>query len=327
MKLENLEVGMKIKNYKKLCELMEEPDKNGASKRAQVSEWERYVSFERQGNAYIIKEIRDVPLTSKDGRKKYMQYVEPLLLHYMSKWCSGDRRVEHTFSTWCTEIGLISNRACDDNVTDEYQVPVKAGYKKAEPAFSVLEIQRAKYEITNCAKKALINVASSLEKKGVIFQHPINYVVENVITRQATDEEDNYIENANQRVLASMNLGSKFPVNMSPRKQKEFYERLNDLYRAEKGWTKTYTLYAIKILDDQAVMRYANADVEGYSAAFKKEALGYIRKKLADEAEKGNRKMLEAFERFGEGDTVDNEGFTMTEMTANGISFLVEEML
>ena len=48
MKLENLEVGMKIPNYRKLCELMDEPEKSGASKRAQVSEWERYVSFERQ---------------------------------------------------------------------------------------------------------------------------------------------------------------------------------------------------------------------------------------------------------------------------------------
>jgi len=55
-----------------------------------------------------------------------------------------------------------------------------------------------------------------------------------------------------------------FPVNMSPKKQKEFYERLHDLYRAEKGWTKTYTLYAIKIMDDNAVMRYAEADVGEY---------------------------------------------------------------
>ena len=54
MKLENLEVGMKIKNYKKLCELLEEPEKNGgSSKRAQLKTWERYVSFERQGNAFI----------------------------------------------------------------------------------------------------------------------------------------------------------------------------------------------------------------------------------------------------------------------------------
>ena len=267
MTLEKLEVGMKVANYRKLCELLNEPMKNGGTaKSAQLKEWERHFAFERQGNAYIITEIYDTPKLSTDARMKYMQYVEPLLLHYLSKWCSGDRRVEHTFPNWCVEIGLISNRACDDNVTDEYQVPVKAGYEKAEPAFNVLEIQRAKYEITNFAKNALINAACSLEKKGFIFQHPINYVVENVITRQATDEEDNYIENANQRVLASMNLGSKFSVNMSPRKQKEFYERLNDLYRAEKGWTKTYTLYAIKILDDQAVMRYANADVEGYNS-------------------------------------------------------------
>lgn len=30
---------------------------------------------------HIVKEIRDVPRMSQDGRKQSMQYVEPLLLH------------------------------------------------------------------------------------------------------------------------------------------------------------------------------------------------------------------------------------------------------
>lgn len=77
MTLEKLEVGMKVANYRKLCELLNEPVKNGgSSKSAQLKEWERHFAFERQGNAYIITEIYDTPKLSTDARMTYMQYAK-----------------------------------------------------------------------------------------------------------------------------------------------------------------------------------------------------------------------------------------------------------
>ena len=40
MKLENLSVGLRIPNYRKLCDLLGEPVEAGNSKNAQIRKWE-----------------------------------------------------------------------------------------------------------------------------------------------------------------------------------------------------------------------------------------------------------------------------------------------
>ena len=50
----NLEIGMTIKNYKQMCDLLNEEVKTGESKKAQLKEWSRYFEFERpNGNNHI----------------------------------------------------------------------------------------------------------------------------------------------------------------------------------------------------------------------------------------------------------------------------------
>lgn len=53
-----------VKNYKVMCELLKEEEKEGNSKKSQIKEWKRYFDFEREGQKYIIKEIYDIPLPS-----------------------------------------------------------------------------------------------------------------------------------------------------------------------------------------------------------------------------------------------------------------------
>ena len=57
MDVSKLEVGMRVKNYKVLCELLGEKVKGGKSKVLQLQDLERYIRYEREGNAFIIKEI------------------------------------------------------------------------------------------------------------------------------------------------------------------------------------------------------------------------------------------------------------------------------
>lgn len=73
MKIENLKVGMVIKNYKVLCELLEIPVKDGNSKKCQLQNLERFIRYEKQGFKYIITEIFSEPLPKlkeNDGRGK-----------------------------------------------------------------------------------------------------------------------------------------------------------------------------------------------------------------------------------------------------------------
>lgn len=62
MDVNKLSLNQQFDNYKKLCEYLNEPIKSGASKKAQIKEWERYVRFEKIGNKYIVKEKYDKPL-------------------------------------------------------------------------------------------------------------------------------------------------------------------------------------------------------------------------------------------------------------------------
>ena len=70
MKIENLKVGMVIKNYKELCKLPEITVKAGDSKKAQLKELERYCSYTKDKYSFIITEIFETPLPVIDGRGK-----------------------------------------------------------------------------------------------------------------------------------------------------------------------------------------------------------------------------------------------------------------
>lgn len=57
MKIENLKVGMVIKNYKVLCELLEMPIQSGSSKKAQINVLSNCCKYHKEGQKFIIDEI------------------------------------------------------------------------------------------------------------------------------------------------------------------------------------------------------------------------------------------------------------------------------
>ena len=74
MNIQKLEVGMKVKNYKVLCELLNEQVLNGNSKIAQLKQWEQYFTWHKEGNAFIIDEIKsctELPTNNDISTYKY----------------------------------------------------------------------------------------------------------------------------------------------------------------------------------------------------------------------------------------------------------------
>ena len=57
LNLDNLYVGMRVKNYKELCGLLGIEPEEGNSKKSQLKELGRYFHWERDGHAYLITEI------------------------------------------------------------------------------------------------------------------------------------------------------------------------------------------------------------------------------------------------------------------------------
>jgi len=56
-KLKQLKKGMKIKNYKVLCEFLEEEVKDGNSKKSQLKEWQKYFNWKQIKYSFKILEI------------------------------------------------------------------------------------------------------------------------------------------------------------------------------------------------------------------------------------------------------------------------------
>ena len=68
MNIENLEEGMEVKNYKKLCELLELPVKNGKARKTQIKEIERHMKYNTNGHKIIIEKIYSQPKEKVDNR-------------------------------------------------------------------------------------------------------------------------------------------------------------------------------------------------------------------------------------------------------------------
>ena len=92
MKLDNLEAGMVVKNYKDLCRLLDLKPTTGRGRQNQVSWIEDYVKYEKQGHKFVIKDVyKDIEIVPmKDNRggdmsdSEHIEYIEKLILDLLA---------------------------------------------------------------------------------------------------------------------------------------------------------------------------------------------------------------------------------------------------
>lgn len=111
--ISKLEIGMTVKNYKMLCELLGQEVKSGKSKKYQLEDFARYFEWEKSGQKFIISDIYDTPLTKEDKRKLgnnsiYVQCIEVILLQYLSKQEGYTRTF--TKRNWWEMLGMASHK-------------------------------------------------------------------------------------------------------------------------------------------------------------------------------------------------------------------------
>lgn len=87
MNIKKLKKGMKVKNYKELCELLGVKVRNGsASKKKQHEEFKKYFEWKKDGWCYIITKIYNKPRVSNEE-----EMIELLLLHLLANNKNDDR--------------------------------------------------------------------------------------------------------------------------------------------------------------------------------------------------------------------------------------------
>lgn len=68
MKLENLMLGMIVKNYKELCTILEVKPTTGQAKQNQIAWFEEYFSYIKEGHKFIITEVLDMEVEAMPTR-------------------------------------------------------------------------------------------------------------------------------------------------------------------------------------------------------------------------------------------------------------------
>ncbi len=84
-KIKSLEVGTVFNNYKEMCEILKMDIKNGGtSKKAQLKELKRYVTLEKVGRTFTVKEVfkRAKP---REDLKALQENLDILIKHYIYK--------------------------------------------------------------------------------------------------------------------------------------------------------------------------------------------------------------------------------------------------
>ncbi|EIW6613677.1 hypothetical protein QTI99_06330 [Clostridium perfringens] len=249
MRIENLEVGKVIKNYKELCGLLGIKVTSGKSKKLQLEDLERYCVYHKEGNKFVVDEIYENPLPKLDGRingnnNVYVEEIGDILVEYISNNKRADNKVLLSFSKIINVLGLVNNT---------YTV---ANNKKSELA-DILNIELSAihyfYNTSRCEFKKIIKRAlNNLQKRSVIKYEEKWQICEKVNTdgetkdiyRLATKDEVSMILDAQKRSLDEMGLKDLTALFLAGSvKYRKFNKKVNE--KLPRSWNYYYGVYEI----------------------------------------------------------------------------------
>lgn len=260
----NLHAGEIYKNYKELCSVLGENIKNGASKRSQIKEWERYFSYEKKGQKMSITEIYDIPRPKEDDRSTanaiYVPYIQKLILDLLNeqkdnilliqKWNLMEKLglINSNFYNKITETSIVkSNDDIDNELIREYRS--FASSIIGENLNTALESLSKRF-IVSYENEVIIYKKKYFEETedGEIVETVTDYIELNNV------EEKKKYSNAKRLTLSELNSFyncEKFVTMKDVKfygKTMKFYSILNRILEDEYGWieVKKYIRVAAK---------------------------------------------------------------------------------
>lgn len=243
-----LVIGMIIKNYNKLCTILNEEAKTGKAKQLQLKNWKRYFDWEKDGQKFIIVDIYDTPLPKEDLRRKgnnsiYKNYIELILLQYLSKQ-EGYRKT-FTKRNWLELLGMINSK---------YGKEPKMKLKQLDYCINDQEITLFYIRSNKKLERVLHDALSNLQREKLII---VEYETV-IVSVDERGKEHRFIANDYQKkkilqteryILKNvMQYKNMFYVYIK-NKSNEYYNKVNEKLHELYGWKYYYK--QIKIIYDQ----------------------------------------------------------------------------
>lgn len=199
MKLSNIVNGMTVKNYKAMCELLEEPVKVGKSKQLQIKDWDRFFTYEKQGNKFANIQLREEVKKKEDNKtSKLASLLFDSLLEVIYEYdsCATDyekkRVVFISNYNISRSLGLINKNFFHEK-------------DKATQKFYNMAFGSIKESIRNVVRKE-----DKWNKLGVSIKTCCKVFILNEGVRDATKEEELAIRNIERKIIAEQMVSRDF---------------------------------------------------------------------------------------------------------------------
>ncbi|MCF2642246.1 hypothetical protein I6E50_07485 [Roseburia hominis] len=228
-------VGMVIKNYKELCNLLGQEVKSGKSKKLQLEDFKRYFDWEKSGQKFIITDIYDTPLTKEDRRKLgnnsiYVKYIELILLQYLSK----QEGYTKTFTkrNWWELLGMVNRK---------YNKISKKQLENIDYTITSYQINHFYQRCNKKLEQILFSALNNLKNRKLIIWEMQTVVVainENgkEVYFLADDEDKKKILQVERYVLKNV-MGYEKMIQVFCRfRQNEYYQQVNEKLNELYGW-------------------------------------------------------------------------------------------
>ena len=320
MKIENLTVGMRIRNYPDLCTLIGEKASTGKSKQLQIKRWEQYFRYHRDGYAFIIDEIYEQPLPSSPRKLRsdntYITLIETILISKLSV----EREIKIGKNKLYQILGFFNENYADVN-SSTFKNTMRRFQEKGING-RVMTADEAQSYYTDFYSFAqskfndiLTSALKSMQRRNLIFYRKTFLITEEIcgkhVTRDANKEEEVEIF---QLISEFLKNHSQY-YHINPYMIYAYYVELNKWIRQnKKGWYSICPLMCISINDN---LPYVQENADDKLIFQKKLELNRIiierfNKHFSDEFEKAknnNRVLQEDWVQWGESNKMDSEKF------------------
>lgn len=296
LNVDNLVVGKEYK-YVELCNVLQQPVYKSSQKDFQLREFERFFCYERDegkngkpGRWFRILEIYDDPVPYKAWvahNAKYVGLIQDVLMGYlglkeridMGNKSGGNKgevngsigdHVIHVSSGNLWELLGMVNKKYGEMRSKRGDI-IKLG-KGAGVNVSKGDIDEFYLRSGSRCNSIVISALNSLKRRGIIKYCKVYRIcikrvevvdMNGMIKKEwfeykdADDEEMEYIVDREYKVMRELGVKDKNELMWNTGLRDKFYERIDGIFREEKGWWRVFKTFKIWY-STQAVVDWFN---------------------------------------------------------------------
>lgn len=245
---ERVSVGMVIKNYKQLCQLLDLPVLSGGNtKQAQIKNLKCYMDFEKSGQKFIITDIFDTPLTINDQRKLgnnsiYVKYIETLLIHHL---CNSSGIIFENITELFKMLSLANNNYKTISYNELFLKNNTLDYLKLSK-FYLFSYGKLRRILDSALKNMMSRNIITADCKFVIYSadSTIDYFIADEIQRQniISVEREVLHTQFNNHTISDLFLNKQ---------DRKFYKAVNEILYERYHWSHYEKKFLIKYIRNE----------------------------------------------------------------------------